>query len=530
MEVGQVLQRKACPVKGGRFSGAPQQWTRRGFLATTGGALVAAAAGAKAPRGVRTVSILHTTDLHGHIRPTVSYQGVGGVGGLARCATQLREWRKENPASLLVDVGDVWQGTEVGHATRGQVMMRLFRQLGYDAWVPGNHDLDWGREVFERALAGSPAPVLCANLTERGVVSGGGLPAGMRRWTVKEAGGFRIGLIGLITPGLPWWLAPETLGGLVATDPAVELEACVREMRAEKPDAVVVLGHMGWRFQDDFANPVRELLRRVKGVDVYLGGHSHQDQPSFTLNGVLCSQASYYGIHCGRVDLTFDGETRELVDRRAFTVLMDSRFAEDPLVLREAGEDLRKSEEVMARQLTEFREPVGGGGRGSALVRRFCTAFAAALRRAGEPVDGVFHGSFQTGDVAAGPVTVADCWDWLPYENLLVTAELSVAELLEVVAEDAKDKKSDRTLWPFEARAGTDGRVAGLALDGRALTDPARRFRIAFNSYDAQSAGQRLPRLREIVAAPAAKRRWTGVDTRGALIEHLLALEPAGGK
>jgi 2',3'-cyclic-nucleotide 2'-phosphodiesterase/3'-nucleotidase len=480
------------------------------------------AIGAKPTREVRTVSILHTTDLHGHIRPAVTYEGIGDVGGMARCVTQIRQWRKENPASLLVDVGDVWQGTEVGHATGGAVMMRLFKRLGYDAWVPGNHDFDWGRGVFERAVAESVSPVLGANLTISGAQPGSGAWARWRPWTVKEVGGFRIGLIGLTTPGLPWWLTPEILGGIGATDPVEALDESMRQMKEEKPDAVVVIGHMGWRFQDDFANPVREILRRVRGVDVYLAGHSHQDRPSFMLNDVLCSQADYYGIHCGRVDLTFEVATRKLVERHAFTVLMDSRFAEDPVVLQEAGEDLRKSAETLARKVADLKQPLAGKGRGSPLIEWFCKAFAHALQRAKEPVDGVFHGSFNTGDVPAGPVTVGDCWEMLPYENLLVTAELSAAELLEVVREDAKDKRSDRTLWPFEVRSGAGGEVQRLAFKGEDVSDLSRRFRIAFNSFDSQSAGKRLMRLREIVAAPAAKRKQSAIDTRGALLDYLL--------
>ena len=69
------------------------------------------------------------------------------MGGLARCAAQIRKWRKSNPHSLLVDVGDVYQGTAVGWMTRGRLMIDLFNKLQYDAWVLGNHEFDWGPEV-----------------------------------------------------------------------------------------------------------------------------------------------------------------------------------------------------------------------------------------------------------------------------------------------------------------------------------------------------------------------------------------------
>jgi 2',3'-cyclic-nucleotide 2'-phosphodiesterase (5'-nucleotidase family) len=425
----------------------------------------------------RTVSIFHSTDLHGRILPTETYEGLGDVGGFARIATCLRRWRQECPHSLTVDVGDVVQGTALSSLSGGRLMIDLFNRLGYDAWTLGNHDFDWGPEKTEALLAASACPVLTANL-ERGGQRPGGFTGGwekVRPWTIREVGGFRIGLVGLITPGLPYWLSPETLGGVSPLDPGETLAAAVREVRGEQVDAVVVIGHMGWRFTDDYANPVRAMLEDLKGVDIYLAGHSHQNQPAWMMHDVLCSQASYYGIHCGRIDLTFDLASRKLVDRRA----------------------------------------------NSGLVRLLCECFAGELAKQGTKVEGVFHGSFGTGDLEPGRLTVGDCWRIIPYDNALAVAEVTAADLAAIIAEDAKVRDSDRTLWPFEVTAEAGGRVRRIALDGQELA-PDRRLKIAFNSYDAQSGGRRLMRLREILDAPAAKRATTPVDTRGALISGLL--------
>ncbi len=499
--------------------------SRRRFLQGTGAWLGSSAFGLGADnRAARTISIFHTTDLHGHITPTVSYEGLGGVGGLARCATCIRQWRRESPHSIVVDVGDVYQGTPESLESGGGLMMRIFERLGYDAWALGNHDLDWGPDVLAKNLALSRSPVLAGNLRRGKALPGelGGDWEKLRPWTMKVVGGFRIALIGLITPGLPFWLTPETLGGLEATDPAESLERSIAEARAEKADAIVVMGHMGWRYEDDFANPVRETLRRADGADVYLAGHSHQDQPSWMTGRVLCTQASYHGIHCGRVDLTFDLESRKLLDRRAFTLLMDDRFEPDPVVMELAQPDLKNAGEHLARKLGVARKPLPGKGRGSRLVELFCECFAEALQRHGAPVDGVFHGTFGTGDLPAGEITVADCWKLLPYENVLVTARVTAGELLDIAREDADDARSDRTLWPFEVALDPQGQTVRFRHKGRNVR-PDDRFTIAFNSYDSQSGGRRLMRLRDIVNRQQAKRVVTPVDTRGALIEGILA-------
>jgi 2',3'-cyclic-nucleotide 2'-phosphodiesterase/3'-nucleotidase len=502
---------------------------RRRFLAAAGGGL-ASLAGFPARRleavergRARTISIFHSTDLHGHILPSQTYEGLQDVGGFARVATCLRRWRRECPHSLTVDVGDVVQGTAASLHSGGRLMIDLFNRLGYDAWALGNHDFDWGPEKTEALLADSACPVLTANL-ERGDRRAGGFAGAWEKvkpWTVREVGGFRIGLIGLITPGLPSWLSPETLGGTAPLDPVETLAAAVREVRGEKVDAVVVIGHMGWRFNDDYANPVRAMLAGAKGVDIYLAGHSHQNQPSWMMHDVLCSQASYYGIHCGRIDLTFDLDSRKLVDRRAFTLLMDDRFELDPAVMQAARPDLAASDAELAREVATVTGPIAGKGRGSGLVTLLCECFAGELAKRGTKVDGVFHGTFGSGDLQPGKLTVGDCWRIIPYENMLTVAEVTAADLAAIIAEDRKVRDSDRTLWPFEVTVEPGGRVTRIALEGRELAADGRLV-IAFNSYDAQSGGRRLMRMREILAAPEANRRTTPVDTRGALIAGLL--------
>src|ERR1035437_2801564 len=139
--------------------------TRRRMIQATGAWLGASSLGLAAKgRPLHTVSLFHTTDLHGHVLPTSNYSGNCDVGGLARCATQIRHWRGECPQSLTVDVGDVWQGTASSLVSGGKGMIELFKHLGYDAWVPGNHDFDWGRESFEAAMEVSACPVLTGNI------------------------------------------------------------------------------------------------------------------------------------------------------------------------------------------------------------------------------------------------------------------------------------------------------------------------------------------------------------------------------
>lgn len=485
--------------------------SRRKFLATTSAWAAASSLGFGKSADHRTVSIIHTTDLHGHILPTQTYSGLPDVGGFARCATQIRRWRKANPDSLLVDIGDLYQGTAASYHNEGRLFVDLLANFSYDAWTLGNHDFDWGPEVLARNIAAAKIPILTANLS--------GASEKVIPWEMKEAGGFRIALIGLITPGLPYWLMPETLGGMLPTGPTAALDKSIAQAKSAKADAIVVLGHYGHRKEDDFANPLRETIKQSPGADVFVGGHTHVHIPSLEFDGVLFTQANYYGIHCGKIDLTFDVNSRKLIAKTAVTEYMDKRIDLDPGVINLSQPELKTAGEQLARVLTTLKEPIPGKKRDSPLAELLCKSFSEALARNKTPVDAVFHGTFGTREIPAGPVTVADAWEILPYENTLVTATLTPAQILEILAEDLKTY-SDRTLWPFEVIWEKRIPVRILKMGEELPADKA--ITIAFNSYDSQSGGQSLMRLREIINLPSANRKPIDINTRDALIESLL--------
>ena len=194
--------------------------SRRAFLKTIGRAGLFCAASPVA-NAISTsngdtvqISIIHTTDLHGHILPTSDYAGNADLGGFARCVTQIRRWRRQNRNSILIDVGDVYQGTDVSLRTNGALIIDLFNHLKYDAWVVGNHEFDWGVETFMNALAKSEMPVLAANMHGK---AGGEISANpfvkIQPYILKEVDGIRIAVIGVTTPGMPFWFRPEFIRG-----------------------------------------------------------------------------------------------------------------------------------------------------------------------------------------------------------------------------------------------------------------------------------------------------------------------------
>jgi len=476
-----------------------------------------------------TISVLHTTDLHGHILPTSDYSGRPDLGGLARCATQIREWQRENPNAALIDIGDVYQGTEEGLATRGSVMIRLLNSLAYDAWVVGNHDFDWGSGVLADATKLSAMPVISGNSRV-----GAGDAIRLRPYFIKEIAGFRLAFVGLTTPGLASWLPPEDRRGFDVLDPIETLQRLMPEVAAQKPDAIIVAGHMGLTRRDDFANRIGALTQAFPQLTVCIGGHTHQNHPGETINGVLYTQADHFGIHAGRVDLAFDRASRRLVNRSALTLEMNHAVAFDPLVLHLAQPVIDDAARVMAQPMGVLTEPFGVAstfGAPSDVERLIGSAMRAALLRRGVEVDVIVHGLFDTRDpLAAGPRTIADAWTVLPYENQIVTLDLTRDDLLALVRDLAgtRDIRNAMGIRPVIEGTARDPQVVDLrAADGSSLPDKPR-YRVALNSYDAQSGGQRLLQVARLAAAPENRRVLHDIEIRAALVDFFATRQRVG--
>ncbi|MEO6872689.1 MAG: bifunctional UDP-sugar hydrolase/5'-nucleotidase [Chthoniobacterales bacterium] len=469
-----------------------------------------------------TISIFHTTDLHGHILPTNDYRGHTDLGGLARCATQINRWRAENPNSLLLDIGDVYQGTEFALADQGRSMIDLFNLLCYDAWLIGNHEFDWGLEPFHNALAQSRIPVLAAN------VRGDGL-ARIRPFLLKEIAGIKIVVIGLTTPGMPFWFPPDFLGGLEFQDPVEPVRKAITQAKSSGANAIVLAGHMGLKERtggDDFANRVMALTAEFPEVAVFIAGHTHQDVPTRLTNNIVFTQADHFGIHAGRVDLLFDRSSKKLLHQTARTELMDHRIALDPVVLSRTQPQLDHAAAVLREPVGDLAENLSvkaSPGEPSGVERLFAAAITEALAQRGVEIDGVFHGLFEDKHVfKKGPKTIGDIWEILPYENFLVTGELTPDELRSVLDEVLQSRES-RSLVGFRMALEGKGRDRRLTSLTRAAGRPlefAHRYRIAFNTFDASSGGHRFMKLRALLERPASQRTFHPVQTREALIDY----------
>ena len=517
-------------------------WSRRDFLKAAG----ATGLSAGFPSFVRavdalssdtvTISILHTTDLHGHILPTEDYSGRQHLGGMARCVTRVRKWREENPNSILIDVGDVYQGTDVGLRSKGELMIDLFNLTKYDAWIVGNHEFDWGIEPFLHALQRSTMPVLAANTSLEGEPPGeftdSAHPfARIQPYLLKEVAGIKIAIIGITTPGMPFWFRPEFTKGIDFQFPVEPVRRAIAKAKSEGANAIVLAGHMGLKERsggDDFANTVMSLTFEFPEAAVFIAGHTHRPVASRMTNGVLFTQADHFGIYVGRVDLVFDRATKKLLHQTAQCELMDDRFHLDPAIISRSQSQLRASDRALAQPIGELAETLSvrsRPGEPSDVEVLIGAAIRESLARENVQLDGVLHGVFdEENNFRAGSKTVGDIWNVLPYENYVVTGELATDEIVAVMDEVFLSHE-DRNLVGFQIRTqgrGAERRIKGIALEDGHPLERAKRYRIAFNTFDSRSGGHHFMKLRDLLEKQAARCTLHSLQTRDALVDYFV--------
>ena len=480
------------------------------------------------------ISIIHTTDLHGHILPTTDYTGNADLGGFARCATQIRRWRRQNQNSILIDIGDVYQGTDVSLRTNGALMIDLFNHLKYDAWVVGNHEFDWGIEIFANVVAESEMPVLAANMLIEGKASreigDTRSPfAKIQPFILKEFGGVKIAIIGLTTPGMPFWFRPEFIRGFDFEYAVGPVRRAITKAKSEGAHAIVLSGHMGLKPRsggDDFANNAVALTSEFPEIAAFVAGHTHQNIPNRLTNGVLLTQADHFGIHLGHLDLLFDRSSKKLLQREARCELMNVQIPLDHIVLSRAKPFLDESAAALAQPIGMLADTLHVHGRPaepSEVEALIGAAIIEALGARGVAVDGAMHGVFdEKNNFVAGPKTVNDIWNLVPFENYLVTAVLAPDEI-RTIMEEVYASREPRNLLGFQIKtegSGYDRRISELRLASGTRLERDKRYVVAFNTFDSRSGGHRFMKLRSLLETPAANSTFHPVQTRDAVIDY----------
>lgn len=281
---------------------------------------------------VRSITILHTTDLHARFLPDAE-----GRGGFAYVAAAIKQERAKAPASTIVlHAGDFVQGTPVSSIFEGLPVWEVANHLGIDVNTLGNHEFDYGWRKIPEFLAKAEFPTVTANLVDSDdrLMTGEG-------YVVREINGVRLAIIGAITARLPEITKTEFRGPWRALPVAGTVQRQARELQGEV-DLVVVLSHT-------FDNEDDEVLEQAVDVDVIVSGHNHGGQDEVKArNGRPCVKVRAYGRELGKLTLEVDTANDRVVSYDWVRIpITGDAYAPDPEVAKRVDEWESKVSEIV---------------------------------------------------------------------------------------------------------------------------------------------------------------------------------------
>lgn len=260
----------------------------------------------------KKITILHTNDVHSHIDPFGPEDGRNAnKGGVARRYSLIESIRNENPNTLLLDAGDIFQGTPYFNYYGGELEFKLMSMLKYDAATIGNHDFDNGLDGLFKQLPHAEFDFISANYDFSNTI----MDTHVKLYKIFNIDGIKIGVFGL---GIE-------LDGLVGKnnyketkylDPIEIAQDMTRVLKEDEScDLIVCLSHLGYYYRNS-PEIVSDLIiaKATKDIDLIVGGHTHTFLPKPTIEknivgkNVLVNQVGCYGIYLGKIDFHFDSD------------------------------------------------------------------------------------------------------------------------------------------------------------------------------------------------------------------------------
>jgi 2',3'-cyclic-nucleotide 2'-phosphodiesterase (5'-nucleotidase family) len=393
---------------------------------------------------VRSLTILHTSDLHARFLPDSE-----GRGGFAQVATAIRQEQARAPDSTLVlHAGDFVQGTPVSTIFEGSPVWEVANHLGLDVNTLGNHEFDYGWRKIPEFLSTAEFPTVSAN-----VVDGEGRLLTEQAYVVREVNGIRVAVIGALTADLPKISKTEFRGPWRALPVAETVERYAREVR-DQVDLVVVLSHT-FDYEDD------QVLERAKNVDVVVAGHNHGGQGELKqVDGRICVKVRAYGRELGRLDLRVDRATKDVVayDWKKLRI-EKGRYPPDPTVAKLVDKWEAKVSEIVDVPIGESKQRLGSRDLKPLIERVMAEAVGADLAYMNR---GGIRDALPEGELQARHI-----WNMLPFGNTIYAGRVAGRELPKEVSDGRSIDPDREYLLATNSFIGAKWIEGGLALTDR---------------------------------------------------------------
>lgn len=455
-----------------------------------------------------TLTVIGTTDIHGHI---FSAPDKPNLLKLVRAVSEEAE-KAGRSNTLLIDCGDLIQGTAETQLDNGKAVLALMNLAKYDIWVPGNHDFELGMDTLLARARGFQGTFLCGNLIYKN-----GRPAAA--WKLFERAGLKVAVIGITSEHIANWNWRPEETGIKIEETFDALDRVMPEVMRAEPELILLAIHAG-RFQSKRFSPkwvqMHDLAKRYPQIDLILGGHTHEPVAGLPMAKSWFMQGGKHTQGYAKAEIVYDKTKKKCLSLKTNYIALkpDAPEAEPPKTLRRELAELRKNLHSTvcenAPALT-WKQPWS-------LAQMFSKAIAEETK-----AKIVFHGVLSWGDKHAGRYSRKDVFDLCPFENTVVLMDLSPSECKAVLEEQliARKSKKKNAMPQYSFGVSLNAKGELVLADGRIWSNESERLPVAFNSFIASSGGMRFPVLKKISSRPEVNGRDTGLKVRMLLENYL---------
>ncbi|MGZ5286776.1 MAG: bifunctional metallophosphatase/5'-nucleotidase [Flavisolibacter sp.] len=435
-----------------------------------------------------TISILQTTDVHCQIHPhdelfwENNKAAFRKTGGYAYMASMLKNLKKKNPNTFIIDTGDMFQGSELSVKTTGKAFVPILNAMNYDLYLPGNWEVIYGKKNMQKLMGALDAPKICTNMYhDLGEGRKGELI--FQPYETWNVAGTKIGFLGYTDPLVPIRQSPVYSKGIIYTKPEENLAHYVDVLKnQEQCSFIIIIAHLGLSQQISLAN-----MPECEGVNYILGGDTHER----VRKPIECKYAKVvepgaFGTFIGKLDLTVKNG-KVISDKYELLEVAPSKLRPDKGI----QNILVENESIYKREI----ETIAGYST-IPLYRYFVvenpidTMILNALNWKFPEIDIVLSNGFRfcpprttpdhTGNI---PITNGFVFDMLPVDSIVRTAKVTGAQLLEWLEKElnnvfAKDASKRFGGWvvkfkgikvSFNAFAEMGKRVQSVVFKGQPL-------------------------------------------------------------
>jgi len=415
--------------------------------------------------------ILHINDFHGAVEPFLDPEisRDSKTGGIACLKTLIdRERERDIAGTIVLNAGDIAEGTMISYISRGKVVTDAFKQIGFDAITLGNHDFAWGLDDLKSMMDNLNTPVLGANIIK---ISDGEVMDGVKPYIIKEMKDVNVAVIGLDTPDIAHYVDKSRREGLEFKGSAETVRKILPELKGA--DLIIVLSHLG-------AGEDEKLAAEVKGIDIIVGGHSHTKlEHARKVGNTIIVQAGSQGKYLGKLDLYMKNKKIVSYSSCLIPVITD-KIPPDPEIEKIIAPYIEETEKVGSEIMGEASEDLIYGHR---FMGKLNQIHADSIWKKSGASCGICNSRTLRGNIKAGPVTKKDLYSALPFtEEGFVTLTIKGKYIRQHIERCLSDGATELAIpagslkYTYDPSKPDGHRLVSLTVEGKEMDDNMEYF------------------------------------------------------